>query len=67
MVQRGAHSRLIEVKPDVLRDHLLLNWLSVDLGYGQNPLQPSDDAKTLVAAVSQTVLKGTISAVGARF
>jgi len=51
LVQRGAEKRLIEVKPDVLRDHLLLSWLAVDVGYGEFPVQPSEDTKALVACV----------------
>lgn len=64
VVQRGARNRLVEVKPDVLRDHLLLRWLSVDVGYGEVPVQPSEDAKELVASVREAVLKGSISSLG---
>jgi hypothetical protein len=64
LVQRGARNRLVEVKPDVLRDHLLLNWLSVDVGYGEAPVQPSEDAKALVATVQEAVLQGNISSSG---
>jgi hypothetical protein len=64
LIQRGKENQLVEVKPDVLRDHLLLNWLSVDIGYGAVPVQPSEDAKALVASVLEAVLKGNISSIG---
>ncbi|MEW6742178.1 MAG: ATP-binding protein [Planctomycetota bacterium] len=64
LVQRGARDRLVEVKPDVVRDHLLLSWLVVDVGYGEHRLLPSADAKTLVATVRDAVLRGNISALG---
>ena len=62
--QRGAWNRLVEVKPDVLRDHLLQSWLSVNVGYGAVPVQPSEDAKALVGSVLDAVLQGNISSVG---
>ncbi len=61
IVERGARKRLLEIKPDVLRDHLLMKWLSVDLGHGDQPVIPSDDAKGLITAVLQSVLSGTVS------
>ncbi len=64
LTQRGAVQRLVELKPDVLRDHILLSWLSVDIGYGAAPIQPSDDAKNIVIGVRDAVLKGSISALG---
>lgn len=64
LIQRGAENRLVEVKPDVLRDHLLLNWLAVDVGCGKVPVQPSEDAKELVASVREAVLKGNVSSIG---
>jgi hypothetical protein len=64
LVQRGARNRFVEVKPDVLRDHLLLSWLAVDVGYGAVPVQPSEDAKALVAGVREAILKGGISSAG---
>ncbi|HUJ16554.1 MAG TPA: hypothetical protein VL197_01030 [Nitrospirota bacterium] len=64
LTQRGAEQRLVELKPDVLRDHILLSWLSVDIGYGATPIQPSEDAKNIVIGVRDAVLKGSISALG---
>src|SRR5229473_7513489 len=64
LVQRGARNRLIEVKPDVMRDHLLLNWLAVNVGYGEVPFQPSAAAKDLVTTVRDAVLKVEIGALG---
>jgi hypothetical protein len=64
LIQRGAWNRLVELKPDVLRDHILLHWLSVDVGYGDVPIQPSEAAKKLLAQVLDTVLKGSISTLG---
>ncbi len=64
LVERGARNRLVELKPDVLRDHVLLSWLSVNVGYGDNPIVPSKDAKALVATVRDAMLAGNISALG---
>jgi len=61
LVQRGAKNRLVELKPDVLRDHVLLRWLSVDVGYGDAPVQPSEDARILVVSVRKAVLNGNLS------
>jgi hypothetical protein len=61
LTQRGARNRLVELKPDVLRDHVLLQWLSVDVGYGNVPVQPSKDAKNLAADVRDAVLNGSVS------
>lgn len=60
--ERGAGRRLVELKPDVLRDHILLRWLSVDVGYGDHPVQPSPDAQHLIQVVLEAVLRGNISA-----
>ncbi len=64
LAERGARGGFVEVKPDVLRDHLLLKWLSVDVGCGENPVQPSKDAKRLAKMVLTAMLGGTLSAVG---
>ena len=63
LAERGAYSRFVEVKPDVLRDHLLLRWLSVDVGFVANPVQPSDDANALAQMVLHATLEGALSAV----
>lgn len=62
LVQRGARERLVEIKPDVLRDHILLRWLSVNVGHGERPIVASEDAIALVAIVRNAVLAGNISA-----
>ena len=64
LAQRGARNRLVELKPDVLRDHVLIRWLSVDVGYGETPMQPSDAARTIVDDILRTVLQGNISQLG---
>ena len=63
LAERGARGGFVEVKPDVLRDHLLLKWLSVDVGCGENPVQPSGDAKRLAEMVLQAMLGGTHSTI----
>lgn len=64
LVQRGAYNRLLELKPDVLRDHVLDGWLCVDVGYGPEPIQPSEHAKKLVRSVQAAVIEGQLSALG---
>ena len=64
LAERGARSRFVEVKPDVLRDYLLLKWLSVDVGYGPNPVHPSEDAKQHAKKVLTAMLSGALSGVG---
>ena len=63
LIERGARSRFVEVKPDVLRDHLLLKWLTVKVGNIENPVRPSKDAKKLAKMVLKVALSGTLSAV----
>lgn len=62
--QRGASNRLVELKPDILRDHVLIRWLSVDVGYGETPMQPSDAARTIVDDILRTVLRGSMNQLG---
>jgi hypothetical protein len=63
--ERGANNRLIELKPDVLRDHVLLTWLTADVGHGAaGSIVPSDDAKRLVGMVSAAMAAGDVSALG---
>ena len=64
LVQRGARSRYVELKPDVLRDHVLLSWLSVDTGFGTDPIVASDDAKALIESVRVPAVAGTLSRLG---
>ncbi|RYD66550.1 MAG: ATP-binding protein [Verrucomicrobiaceae bacterium] len=62
LIERGARTRLVELKPDVLRDHVLLSWLSADIGYGENPIIASEDGRALVSSVCEAMLAGDISA-----
>ena len=55
LVQRGRFNRLIEIKPDVLRDHLLIEWLSTNNGYGEKPIEPSEYALSLTHDLLQTI------------
>ena len=64
LTERGARNRFVEVKPDVLRDHLLLKWLSVDVGHGSNPIRPSEDAEQHAKNVLEVMLSGELNAVG---
>lgn len=61
--ERGARNRFVEVKPDVMRDYVLQKWLSADVGFGPDPVQPSEDAKQLANSVLQATLGGTLSAI----
>ncbi|MCL2726083.1 MAG: ATP-binding protein [Polyangiaceae bacterium] len=57
LIERGAHDRLIELKPDVLRDHVLLGWLTTDVG-GARLVVASGDAMKLLDKVQKAVLSG---------
>ncbi|MBX3157652.1 MAG: hypothetical protein KF773_16895 [Deltaproteobacteria bacterium] len=58
LVQRGINNRLVEVKPDVLRDHILSRWLAVDVGFGERRTRPSDAARRLVDVVFRAIPTG---------
>lgn len=60
--ERGARNRFVELKPDVLRDHVLLRWLAKDIG-GQHP-QVSPDAQELLETVREAASKGNLSGLG---
>ena len=60
--ERGANNRLVELKPDVLRDHVLLRWLARDVGL-EHPT-PSDDANALLETVRDASLSGPLNGVG---
>ncbi|MCU0691190.1 MAG: ATP-binding protein, partial [Polyangiaceae bacterium] len=62
LTERGARNRFVEIKPDVLRDHVLLRWLARDVGAGH--LEVSDNGKQLLATVLDATLKGGLSALG---
>ncbi len=61
--ERGARNRFIELKPDVLRDHVLLRWLTRDVG-GAHPVVASDDATNLLEIVRSAALSGALSGLG---
>lgn len=62
--QRGANNRLVELRPDVVRDHVLRSWLAVDVGFGEDRLRPSPDATALTSKASDALEKGGLSALG---
>jgi hypothetical protein len=64
LIERGRNDRLVELKPDVLRDHVLLRWLSKDVGFGSSPIVPSDEAKALLASIQDPVAKGSLDRLG---
>lgn len=59
-VQRGAYDRLLELKPDVLRDQVLLDWLVEERWYGPARLVPSDAAQALVGMVLDDLKRGQL-------
>lgn len=63
-VQRGARNRLVEVKPDVLRDYVLRQWLVTDVGFGEQPLRASDEASVLLMGVLDSVVDGSLGILG---
>jgi hypothetical protein len=58
LIQWGAWDRQIELKPDVIRDHVLSTWLIEDDGFGQNPLRPAKVAKDLAVELAEKVRDG---------
>src|SRR4029078_11422746 len=63
LVQRGKDDRLYELKPDVLRDHVLLRWLSSEVG-GTPPVVASDEAKALLASIRDPIVQGSLDRSG---
>lgn len=61
--ERGARNRYVELKPDVLRDHVLIRWLTADVG-GASHVVASADAKALIQTVRNVVLSGSLSGLG---
>ncbi len=61
LIKRGSGNRLVEIKPDVFRDHLLRTWLTVDIGFGTEPVQSSEHAKELIEETLVGTFSGTIS------
>jgi hypothetical protein len=62
LAERGARNRLIELKPDVLRDHVLLRWLAMNAD-GTHP-EASDDALQLMENIRGAAVKGALSGPG---
>jgi hypothetical protein len=61
--ERGARNRFVELKPDVLRDHVLLRWLTTEVG-GASHVVASGDAKALLVTVRNAALSGSLSGLG---
>ncbi|MBK8999589.1 MAG: ATP-binding protein [Myxococcales bacterium] len=61
LASRGARGRLVELKPDVLRDHVLVRWLSERIELGQGEVVASQDAIALARTVSDAVAAGKVS------
>ncbi|MFI5298904.1 MAG: ATP-binding protein [Polyangiales bacterium] len=59
--QRGANDRLVELKPDVMRDHVLVSWLFIDQGHGEVRLRPSPDADALLEEVLAAIRNGAVT------
>ncbi|MCJ7603403.1 MAG: ATP-binding protein [Desulfobulbaceae bacterium] len=56
----GVKDRLVTIRPDSIRDHLLLRWLVTELGFGRQPFQPSDDAQKLIQELVGAIREGII-------
>ena len=63
LVERGARKRLVDVKPDVLRDRILLDWLTTDIGFGVSPLKASESGSQLVSELSKTLATNDVGPV----
>jgi hypothetical protein len=59
LAKRGVRGRFLELKPDVIRDHVLLTWLSVEVEYGAHSVVPSESARSLLQRVGSSLLTGT--------
>jgi hypothetical protein len=60
MRQRGAYDRLVEVKPDVIRDYILREWLVIDTGFGPTPYQRSKAASDLADELLDSLISGEL-------
>ncbi|MBX7096834.1 MAG: hypothetical protein K1X89_03895 [Myxococcaceae bacterium] len=65
LTERGANRRLVELKPDVMRDHVLLTWLAV-ASRGGGQLAPSIAALELAQPIASAVREGGLNAVGSK-
>jgi len=52
----GARDRLVDVKPDVLRDFLVRDWLCEERDYGDQPYVPSAAARVLVDELTKSMM-----------
>jgi hypothetical protein len=60
LVQGGAWNRRIQLKPDVLRDHVLRTWLISDDKCGANPIRPTSQAEQLCKELAGKLKQGSI-------
>lgn len=58
LIERGAHKRIVEVKPDVIRDRILIDWLTVEIGGVANPRSPAKEARELARAAIDAFIAG---------
>lgn len=65
LTERGANRRLVEVKPDVMRDQVLLRWLAVSEGR-DGQMIPSQGAKDLALPIAEAVRQQGLNAIGSR-
>jgi hypothetical protein len=56
----GSRDRLVDVKPDVLRDFILRDWFCEARDYGEHRFVPSEAATTLSANLSTSLVDGTV-------
>lgn len=48
MIQWGARNRFVEIKPDVVRDHILINWFFIKAVLGSEEMRITQQAKQLM-------------------
>lgn len=58
LVERGAHKRIVEVKPDVIRDRILIDWLTAEVGGAANLRLPTKAARGLAKAAIDAFVSG---------
>lgn len=64
LTERGARNRFVELKPDVLRDHVLRRWLTTEVGGGESRVVASEDAKALLETVRNAALSSSLGGLG---
>lgn len=57
----GARDRLVDVKPDVLRDFILRDWFCEERDYGDRRFVPSEAAARLSAELGRALIEGEAS------